>query len=679
MLSSWLRRLSKLIGANRGASTRGQDNRSSRRPGFRPMMEQLEDRLVPAVSLTIPNSLTVTPDGYVPVPIDVSSLLDGSQSGLTGASIDLCFDPGLALDPTDVQLGDLNDPSSPSSFGPDGSNTWSVTANPGGNSYVGELNITVVSTGGVIYPGVDGGSLVTVNVKANGANPGDSVEVDIAQDSQVVDDPLGGTPYQLSNPPVNNFGILQTITFGGGPTGGTFTLSEGSIATGAINYSSNPIILQTSIQAALNALPNVGAGNVSVSATMASTSLTPTVSVTFDGGFISGPPPSSGTLTFTPAPLKFQPMTGDGSGLVGGNGATASLTVSSPGFGPATSSTSGVFGDAKVISAPHFALTTPTSAVAGTPFNLTVVAQNANNSTNSNYAGTVQFTSSDSQLSSGALGGLPANYTFTNQDAGVHVFSVFMKSAGHPSLTVTDVASGANGTSPTIAVTAASVPARFAIGHPVINTAGSPFIIQVTALDQFSNDITNYTGTVHLTSSDPKALLAADATLTNGTGFFGVVLTQAGTPTITATDVTSNAITGSSAVTVVAGAVTKLGVVAVPTVAAGASLGFTVIAEDAFGNTNTAYTGTVHFSKSDTATISRSLADYTFVSADSGVHVFSSGTELVTAGPQTLTAMDTSNGNITGSAVVTVSSPSASRLTVSAPLSPSRETLLFSP
>ena len=84
----------------------------------------------------------------------------------------------------------------------------------------------------------------------------------------------------------------------------------------------------------------------------------------------------------------------------------------------------------------HFNVSAPPTAVAGVPFALTVTAQNANNSTSTGYRGTVHFTSSD------ALAVLPADYTFTSGDAGVHTFTgVILKSPYNQpsSITVSDV------------------------------------------------------------------------------------------------------------------------------------------------------------------------------------------------------------------------------------------------
>ena len=52
--------------------------------------------------------------------------------------------------------------------------------------------------------------------------------------------------------------------------------------------------------------------------------------------------------------------------------------------------------------------------------------------------------------------------------------------------------------------------------------------------------------------------------------------------------------------------------------AAGTPLSFTVTAEDPYSNTAAGYTGTVHFTSSDTAAVLP--ANYTFVRGTAGVH-----------------------------------------------------------
>ncbi len=72
----------------------------------------------------------------------------------------------------------------------------------------------------------------------------------------------------------------------------------------------------------------------------------------------------------------------------------------------------------------------------------------------------------------------------------------------------------------------------------------------------------------------------------------------------------------------------------------------TVTVEDAYGNVVIGYTGTVHFTSKDrTATLP---ADYTFTTADKGVHTFT-GLVLRKKGTQKVTLSDTLNRSITGS------------------------------
>src|SRR5262249_59836649 len=123
-------------------------------------------------------------------------------------------------------------------------------------------------------------------------------------------------------------------------------------------------------------------------------------------------------------------------------------------------------------------------------------------------------------------------------------------------------------------------------------------------MDAVGNVITGYTGTVHFTSSDPKASLPADFTFTtddNGVETFSATLFTAGTQSITATDQANSAITGTqSGITVNPAAVHTLVVSGFPSPnTAGVAGTFTVTAYDPYGNVATGYTGTVAFRSSD--------------------------------------------------------------------------------
>jgi len=92
---------------------------------------------------------------------------------------------------------------------------------------------------------------------------------------------------------------------------------------------------------------------------------------------------------------------------------------------------------------------------------------------------------------------------------------------------------------------------------------------------------------------------------------------------------------------------------------AGVAHTVTVTALNANGTVNTGYTGTVSFSSSDPQAVLP--ANYTFTAADQGVYTFT--VTLKTAGSQSITVTDTSNGSIIGSeSGITVSPAAASQV-----------------
>src|SRR5262249_44485073 len=89
----------------------------------------------------------------------------------------------------------------------------------------------------------------------------------------------------------------------------------------------------------------------------------------------------------------------------------------------------------------HFSVVpSTTSTTAGSEFTVTVTALDSSNNVVTGYTGTVHFTSSDGQVSSG--NGLPADYTFVAGDAGVHTFTngVTLRTAGSQTVSVNDTA-----------------------------------------------------------------------------------------------------------------------------------------------------------------------------------------------------------------------------------------------
>jgi hypothetical protein len=87
---------------------------------------------------------------------------------------------------------------------------------------------------------------------------------------------------------------------------------------------------------------------------------------------------------------------------------------------------------------------------------------------------------------------------------------------------------------------------HFQVVAPPSSTAGQATSFTVNAVDINNKKVTNYSGTVHFTSSDGAATLPINTTLNLGTATLPATLVTAGSRTITATDTISASITGTS-------------------------------------------------------------------------------------------------------------------------------------
>jgi hypothetical protein len=87
---------------------------------------------------------------------------------------------------------------------------------------------------------------------------------------------------------------------------------------------------------------------------------------------------------------------------------------------------------------------------------------------------------------------------------------------------------------------------HFVISIPTGVSTGTPITVTATAEDSFGNVATDYSGTIHFSSSDPLASLPADAPLPGGSASFTVTFHTAGSQTLTVTDTINSALTGSS-------------------------------------------------------------------------------------------------------------------------------------
>jgi len=337
---------------------------------------------------------------------------------------------------------------------------------------------------------------------------------------------------------------------------------------------------------------------------------------------------------------------GDGTATLSGNASTAAggdfpITITaSNGISP--DATQSFTLTVNVPAAKFSVSSVPSTIAAGTSFNVTVTALDASNGLVANYAGTVHLTSSD------ASAVLPSDATLTN---GTGTFSVTLKTAGSQTITATDtVQSSVTGTSTSVSVTALAA-THYGLSIPSSTTAGVAASLTVTALDAYGNTDPNYAGTVHFTSTDGSATLPADSTLTNGVGTFNVTFTTAGSQTVTTTDtVTSSISATTSSVTVSAAAATHLTVSAPATATVNSAFNLSVQALDAFGNLSTGYSGTVHFTSTDSSAVLP--ADSTLTN---GAGTFSATLESIST-TYTISATDTVDSSVSGtSGDITVS------------------------
>jgi hypothetical protein len=288
----------------------------------------------------------------------------------------------------------------------------------------------------------------------------------------------------------------------------------------------------------------------------------------------------------------------------------------------------------------HLAVSAPTATNARDTFQVTVSAIDTTGAVAPGYTSTVHFTSSD------ALAGLPADYTFTPDDAGTHTFTVTLKSSAPQSIAAHEVGGTIGGGANVSVTPGAAQSFALAIGSGPI---GFFRPLSVVARDVYGNVATGYSGTVHVTTSDPAAVLPPDTALVNGVATVNVKLMTVGTQTITATDVANPALTGTVSSDATPPVPTLFAVSGYPGTTAGVSNTFTVTVRDSIGQVASGYLGTVYFSSSDAQ--AGLPASYTFAAPDAGVHTFTA--TFRTAGTQSIGVRDLAglNGTETGIAV----------------------------
>ncbi|NNB88307.1 lamin tail domain-containing protein [Corallococcus exiguus] len=180
---------------------------------------------------------------------------------------------------------------------------------------------------------------------------------------------------------------------------------------------------------------------------------------------------------------------------------------------------------------------------AGDSVDVSVSATDAYGNILKDYAGTVHFTSSDTQAV------LPPDATFTPADQGEKTVSgLVFKTAGTQSLTVTDTATPALTGTVDAEVRASTAASLEVVASAGPFGAGQSLSYELVARDVYGNVAKDYASTVTFSSSDAQAVLPGAYTFTlldEGRHTFSVELRTAGEQVLVAEDVSEPALTAS--------------------------------------------------------------------------------------------------------------------------------------
>ncbi|MDQ2786606.1 MAG: hypothetical protein M3Y58_16575, partial [Chloroflexota bacterium] len=242
-----------------------------------------------------------------------------------------------------------------------------------------------------------------------------------------------------------------------------------------------------------------------------------------------------------------------------GVAAPAIFTLSNiPGPAAAITPDAGAGQSARVTAAFPTALAAKVTDARGNPVpNVTVIFAAPTGGASATFAGgTTTATTNNSGIATAATvtaNGITGSYIVTATTASVAGNAAFTLTnspgpVAHFALTTTGTASNAARNTKNVAPIA------------ILSVqSGVSLTITVTALDANQNIATDYTGTIHFTSSDPHAALPANYPFIladEGVHSFTLALNAAGTQTVTVTDIAGGAATGSASITVTTAPVT---------------------------------------------------------------------------------------------------------------------------
>jgi Tol biopolymer transport system component len=337
---------------------------------------------------------------------------------------------------------------------------------------------------------------------------------------------------------------------------------------------------------------------------------------------------------------------------IGQSGSGYTLTATVGGLTAATTTAFQVGG----VSAALLAVMLPSSPItAGVPFTVTVAAQDAFGNTDPTYAGQVTLT-------------LPGGTVNATPSAGVATFSNLIIAQPGKHVTLSATAPGLSGVTTAPFNVGAATATQLVVSQPAGVKAGVPFAFTVTAEDNAGNVATNFVGqvTVGLGQNPTGAGLGGGTTVNavNGVARFTLSVTRAGSGyTLTA---------GSTGLPTVAtgpfnvAATPELLAITPPAAAtAGSPFTVTVSAQDANGNLDPSFSGTITLAVGPGSPPGTFLGGPTSAAAVNGTATFS-GLQLTQAGSYTLTA---TTANLLGgfSAPFLVNAGPAARLALTPP------------
>ena len=300
--------------------------------------------------------------------------------------------------------------------------------------------------------------------------------------------------------------------------------------------------------------------------------------------------------------------------------------------------------------ATHFALTPATTTPnAGAADNLTIVAQDASNNTVTSYSGTKSLTfggassagsfhpTVTSDAASATSFGTAEPIDFTGGVATVSGSAngaMRLYKAETAKITVTD-GTLSNGGGASVTVSAATA-VSFSLPTPATQTAGKAFNETLTALDEYGNVATAYSGSKLVSFSGPASspggkapVYPATVSFSSGEGTAAITIYNAAATTLSAQEASISGSSASFAVSAASAASLSLAA-ASTTPLAGEADNLTITALDAYGNTATSYPTSKSLTFGGASTIGSSKPT---VSNSSGTAVgFGSSTTIAFSG-----------------------------------------------